>query len=130
MNARQAAIVPSGHAIIPSGHLVVPVERTEASLTRTELQAEINAYEKHIKIVHCAAASILVIITCVASMPIIFAVPKMDVYGHYIVFITIALYTLCSCLIIIKWRFSIIDNRKIIAKKMKLMESINPLCIV
>jgi hypothetical protein len=98
--------------------------------SRDIIQAEINSYEKHIRLLHCMGVSLIIIVSCIACLPIIFAVPKMEIYGHYIVFATIAMYTLCLCIIIVKWRFSIIDNRRIIADKMKLMVSSNPLYIV
>ncbi len=84
-------------------------------------------YKHHIKICHCIAISIGVVITCIAALPIIFAIIKLDSYGAYIIVATTTLYLLCLMILIAKWFLTVSDYKMRIRKKTDAMALRNPL---
>jgi hypothetical protein len=86
-------------------------------------QEQIDIYKYHIKLYNCIAASIIMLATCVAALPIIFAILKIDAYGGYIIIATAVVYLICILVVSAKWYITVSECKMKINKKMETIRS-------
>ncbi len=72
-----------------------------------QIENEINTLKWYKKLTHCIAISIIVLSSAVASIPIIFAIIKLNEYGGLIIIGTGCIYLICLLVIIAKWSIDI-----------------------
>ena len=91
------------------------------------IQEEIDMYKYHIKLSHCIATSVILITSCVAALPVIFAIIKIDSYGRYIIVGAVALYIICLLVIIAKWFLTVSEYKMKIRRKTETMTMRSPI---
>ncbi len=88
-------------------------------------QEEIDIIKYNIKLCHRIAISSVIIVSCIAAVPIIISIVKMDSYGGYIMIIASTLYLICLLVVIAKWFVTLSDYKMQIRNKMETIR--NPL---